>query len=72
MVLFKINGERNSGTNFLFKIMSKNGFPVYEHTIIGRKINHWKHGVPNNSYKQLNERVIDIFIFNKIKSRNLT
>jgi hypothetical protein len=30
MVLFKINGERNSGTNFLRKILEQNGFPVTE------------------------------------------
>lgn len=29
MVLFKINGERNSGTNFLHRILELNGFPVY-------------------------------------------
>ena len=29
MALLKINGERNSGTNFLYEILDKNKFPVY-------------------------------------------
>ena len=29
MVLFKINGERNSGTNFIANILEKNNLPVY-------------------------------------------
>ena len=28
-MLFKINGERNSGTNFLTKLLISNKFPVY-------------------------------------------
>jgi hypothetical protein len=29
MVLFKINGERNSGTNFLTNVLKQNKFPTY-------------------------------------------
>lgn len=63
MVLFKINGERNSGTNFLNKILQLNKFPTYEQKIIGKIVYHWKHGVPTNDYKNLNETVVDLFIF---------
>lgn len=66
MVLFKINGERNSGTNFLDNILSKNGFPVYSHKAEGNIIYHWKHGIPSNDYKNLNEKVIDLFIFRNL------
>jgi hypothetical protein len=66
MVLFKINGERNSGTNFLHHILSKNAFPVYSQKIEGNIVYHWKHGIPSNDYKNLNEKVIDLFIFRNL------
>lgn len=68
MVLFKINGERNSGTNFLNKILKKNGFPVYQHTIIKKVVYHWKHGVPDSNQKKIDKRVVDIFIFRELNS----
>ena len=37
MVLFKINGERNSGTNFLKSILLINEFPVYSQKIRKKK-----------------------------------
>ena len=52
MVLFKINGERNSGTNFLEQILKKNKFPTYTQQIIGKTVYHWKHGVPSVDYKK--------------------
>ena len=48
MVLFKIYGERNSGTKFLTSILEINKFPVYVHTINKRVTTHWKHGCPDN------------------------
>ena len=65
MVLFKINGERNSGTNFLTGILRKNGFCVFEQQFQKNNglLKFWKHGVPDKNVKLLDNRVIDIFIF---------
>ena len=68
MVLFKIYGERNSGTTFLTNILKLNGFPVYVHKNKGEIVYHWKHGVPNNECKQMDNIVIDIFIFRPLNS----
>ena len=70
MVLFKINGERNSGTNFIHKILQINKFNVISHVKINKKkklnrVKFWKHGVPKYN-KQLDDRVIDIFIFRNL------
>jgi hypothetical protein len=67
MVLFKINGERNSGTNFLERILSKNNFPTYSQKTTGKIVYHWKHGVPSVDYKKLDEKVIDLFIFRNLE-----
>lgn len=68
MVLFKINGERNSGTLFLEYLLSNNGFPTYVHTADASGVHyHWKHGVPTPDYKLLDDRVVDIFIFRKLE-----
>ncbi|MCJ7801925.1 MAG: hypothetical protein MUP82_06165 [Candidatus Marinimicrobia bacterium] len=67
MVLFKINGERNSGTNFLEQILSKNNFPTYSQQITGKTVYHWKHGVPCVDYKELDEKVVDLFIFKRLE-----
>lgn len=67
MVLFKINGERNSGTNFLEQILSKNNFPTYSQEIIGEIVYHWKHGIPCVDYKELDEKVVDLFIFRNLE-----
>ena len=66
MVLFKINGERNSGTNFLTQILEINKFPHYVNTINKRVVTHWKHDVPTDDYKKLDEKVVDIFIFRNL------
>lgn len=68
MVLFKINGERNSGTNYLENILKKNGFNTYNESLVGNIFYHWKHGVPSNDYKIINNRVIDVFIFRELNS----
>ena len=69
MVLFKINGERNSGTNFLAKILRKNKFPIYvqNKNIKTQMVYNWKHGAPSDDYKKLNEKVIDLFIFRNLE-----
>lgn len=110
MVLFKINGERNSGTNFLENILRINYFPTYvqkkkkirimyqvgasltlayffilpqcrqllpclvlvflflcRHIPKKDIVYHWKHGVPSEDYKELNEMVVDIFIFRNLE-----
>jgi len=67
-MLFKIYGERNSGTTFLRELLLANNFPVYEHDVIDNVCYYWKHGVLNlHEFKQKDEQVIDVFIF-----RNLT
>lgn len=75
MVLFTINGERNSGTSFLYKLLKDNGFPAFDggcnYCSYLKKINWnknviWKHAVPRDEYKELDERVIDIFIFREL------
>jgi hypothetical protein len=67
MVLFKINGERNSGTRFLLSILNNNGFPLYnEHNEENKIVYHWKHGIPSDDYKKLDEKVVDLFIFRNI------
>ena len=67
MVLFKINGERNSGTNFLYEILHINKFPTYQHERKRNKVYHWKHSVPSNDYKELDEQVVDLFIFRNLE-----
>jgi hypothetical protein len=67
MVIFKINGERNSGTNFLENILDKNGFPTYGHEIKNNIVYHWKHSVPTEDYKKLDEQVVDLFIFRNLE-----
>jgi len=66
MVLFKIYGERNSGTNFLETILKRNNFPTYVHTIKNNIVYHWKHGVPYEDCKVMNEKVVDICIFRNL------
>lgn len=66
MVLFKVNGERNSGTNFLFKILRLNNFPSYDSKRKKNIIYHWKHGIPRSDYKGLDKKVVDLFIFRNL------
>lgn len=67
MVIFKVNGERNSGTNFLTQILNINNFPTYEQTIKQNIVYHWKHSVPSEDYKELNKNVINLFIFRNLE-----
>jgi hypothetical protein len=67
MVLFKINGERNSGTNFIAQILLKNNFPTYVHEYNDNTCKLWKHGIPTEDIKLLDDEVIDIFIFRELE-----
>ena len=68
MVVFKINGERNSGTTFLTEILKINNFPCSVTKINGRVVYNWKHAVPIKENKELDEKVIDLFIFRNLDS----
>jgi hypothetical protein len=65
-MLFKINGERNSGTNFINKLLEINFGNVYDQEINDNIRNYWKHGVPCNTIKQKDECVVDIFIIRNL------
>jgi hypothetical protein len=62
-----INGERNSGTNFLTNVLKQNKFPTYVGIIKQNIFYHWKHGIPREDVKLLNDEVIDIFIFRTLE-----
>ncbi len=74
MVLFKIWGERNSGTNFLFKLLNENNFPVINDIVEEieekkiKKVKYYKHAIPDITCKNIDNRVIDIFIFRELNS----
>ncbi len=74
MVLFKIWGERNSGTNFLFKLLHENNFPVINDIVEEikekniKKVKYYKHAIPDITCKNIDNRVIDIFIFRELNS----
>lgn len=63
---FKINGERNSGTNFLRKLLEYNFGGSYEHEIQGRVKYFWKHGVPSNLIRKKFPKIVDIFIVREL------
>jgi len=65
-MLFKINGERNSGTNFLEKLLTKNFENVFVQKIINNIVYFWKHGAPKGKIKMKDNIVIDIFIFRNL------
>jgi hypothetical protein len=65
-MLIKINGERNSGTRFLKQLIDQNFGCAYDQEEHNNICFYWKHGVPCNSIKQKDEKVIDIFIFREL------
>jgi hypothetical protein len=65
MVLFKVNGERNSGTTFLTDILMENEFPVYINGI-SENFFHWKHSIPKPDIKNVDDKVVDLFIFRNL------
>ena len=67
-MIFKVNGERNSGTSFLINILELNNIPVFREKYIKNICHFWKHRIPNKKQKDIDERVIDIFIFRELNS----
>ena len=65
-MLFKIYGERNSGTNFLTTLLINNFGEKHvfeDHLDLNTSIcYYWKHGYPDESFNVINERIINIFI----------
>ena len=72
-MFFKIHGERNSGTNFLIKLIRNNFGNTYGNQDGNKKINDkyyfWKHGIPRNYTKnnKENKLVVKIFIVRKLE-----
>jgi hypothetical protein len=67
-MIFKINGERNSGTNFLEQLLKNNDLNTYVNEVTDNTMYYWKHGVPDNTYRKRHRRVADIFIFRRLNS----
>lgn len=65
-MLFKINGERNSGTNFIEKLIEKNFGNTFCQETIDNTCFYWKHGIPRKEIKEKDDIVIDIFIFREL------
>jgi len=70
-MIFKIYGERNSGTNFLTRLLKTNfgNNCVFEdHLDLNTSIcYYWKHGYPDHSLNKVNEKVITVFIIRDLK-----
>lgn len=67
-MLFKIYGERNSGTNFLQELLEKNFGNVYVHTKNGKIFDYWKHGIPNPKLKEVYPGIVEVFIIRELDS----
>lgn len=65
-MLFKVYGERNSGTEFIVKLLRANHLLVLDHVLFQKDVLYWKHGVPDPSVKNITTRVVDIFIFREL------
>ena len=61
-----VYGERNSGTNFLSKLLQMNGVDVFCGAEHKKLIFAWKHGYPEDYLKLINERVVNIFIIRSL------
>lgn len=66
MVVFTINGERNSGTNFIMNLLFNNGLRVFTGLSFGDVIFFWKHDVPQDNIKHLDDKVVNIIIFRNL------
>ena len=68
-MLLKVNGERNSGTSFLHEILKANFGEelVYRDRLVDGHISHWAHGIPDQQTKELDDKVVDIFVFRKLE-----
>ena len=51
-MFFKVHGERNSGTNFLKRLLEKNFGNTFGNQdgnkLVNEKYFFWKHGIPKN------------------------
>lgn len=70
-MIFKIYGERNSGTNFLNRLLKTNFGDKYvfeDHLDLNTSIcYYWKHGYPDNSLNNANEKIVNIFIIRDLR-----
>ena len=70
-MIFKIYGERNSGTNFLTKLLKLNfgdNLVFSDHIDLNTSIiYYWKHGYPDKNFKESDDLVIDIFIVRSLE-----
>lgn len=70
-MLFKIYGERNSGTNYLTRLLQNNFGIQYvfeDHLDLNTSIcYYWKHGFPDYSFNEVNEEVINVFIIRDLR-----
>ena len=70
-MLFKIYGERNSGTNFLTRLLKTNfgeNFVFEDHLDLNTIIcYYWKHGYPDQSLNLISDRIITIFIVRDLR-----
>lgn len=71
-MLFKIYGERNSGTNFLCQLIDKNFGNVYGNIegcklVTSEKFYFWKHDIPQKDIDSSSNNTIKIFIFRKLE-----
>lgn len=73
-MIFKIYGERNSGTTFLTELLKKNfkNIKVEDNIHIKKNnknyIHGWKHSIPSYNFKQNNKDVVDFIIFRDLNS----
>lgn len=74
MALFKVYGERSSGTTFLVDLLKKNNIPQIHHNVYCDNTHkpgyctEWKHGLPNVDLKKKHKTLVDIVIFREINS----
>ena len=72
-MFFKVHGERNSGTNFLKRLLEKNFGNTFGNQdgnkLVDEKYFFWKHGIPKNQTRNLkeNKMVVKVFIFRKLE-----
>ena len=67
MVLFKLNGERNSGLNVLQKFLLRNNIPCQLNVVTNNIVLNWAHSSPSQDNKSFDEKVIDVFVFRNLR-----
>lgn len=65
---FKINGERNSGTNFLWKLLETNFGRAFEQTVVDNRKYYWKHAIPDESIKNEYPGIVDVFVIRDLNN----